>query len=88
MSVNFTPSANIDGQGNAGFEYIDPNATGATVTYKFDASFEMIGESITYDNGDLFSETVTVNNDGTYTITMSTFKYCITSCFCYSISII
>ena len=68
MSVNFTPSADIDGNGNAGFEYVDPNATGAAVTYKFDASFEMIGESITYDNGDVFSETVTDNGDGTYTI--------------------
>ena len=43
MSVNFTPKADIDGNGNAGFEYQDPNVTGATVTYKFDASFELIG---------------------------------------------
>ena len=68
MSVNFTPKADIDGSGNAGFEYQDPNVTGATVTYKFDATFELIGESITYDNGDVFSETVTDNGDGTYTV--------------------
>ena len=68
MSVNFTPKADIDGSGNAGFEYQDPNVTGATVTYKFDATFELIGRSITYDSGDVFSETVTDNRDGTYTV--------------------
>ena len=68
MSVNFTPSADIDGKGTAGFEYQDPNVSGATVTYKFDATFELVGETITYDNGDVFSETVTDNGDGTYTV--------------------
>ena len=68
MSVNFTPSADIDGNGTAGFEYQDPNVSGATVTYKFDATFEMVGETINYDNGDVFSETVTDNGDGTYTV--------------------
>ena len=62
------PSADIDGKGTAGFEYIDPNVSGATVTYKFDASFEMVGETITYDNGICFSETITDNGDGTYTV--------------------
>ena len=54
-----------------GFEYQDPSVAGATVTYKFDSSFEMVGESITYDNGDVFSETVTDNGDGTYTVSGS-----------------
>ena len=31
----------------------------------------MVGETITYDNGDVFSETVTDNGDGTYTVSGS-----------------
>ena len=70
MSVNFTSSNDIHGDGSntPGYEYTDPNVAGATVVYKFDSSFEMVGEAITYDNGDIFSETTVDNGDGTYTV--------------------